>query len=314
MLPTIAATYKLIIPMTRHNVYLSFLLAAGLSLLAVFSSCINEDLSKCPHPFDLHIKAIDAEGQDITTSGEVRRAIVFLLDEKGKVYDAQELDAAAIKSRKSIRVNVPHDGPRHLEAVVWGNVDETLDHTATLTLKQKQDLYVRLRQQGGYWQTPPDLFRGTLGLPIEIGGIENSGMREVVITRQTAQVIITVLGLRPEEANEWKWVLRPTATGIDAEGKRVGDAGAHLPAFSFNPQGQYVTPLFNTLPREDGQPYVVELYHKDKLFQTFTTDRNGKSFQPQVGHLLNIIIGLDSQVFVLCEVTPWGQVYQYVEY
>lgn len=60
----------------------------------LLTGCIYDDLSECPRPFFLKVKAIDADNKDITSGGAVQSVVLFFFDEAGNCLQTKELNAA----------------------------------------------------------------------------------------------------------------------------------------------------------------------------------------------------------------------------
>ena len=70
----------------------------------LLTGCIYDDLSECPRPFFLKVKAIDADNKDITSGGAVQSVVLFFFDEAGNCLQPKELNAAQIVAQKPVFV------------------------------------------------------------------------------------------------------------------------------------------------------------------------------------------------------------------
>lgn len=300
--------------MNNTNKYRLFLLAA-LLITGLLSSCLKEDFTDCPRPFQVTVKALDVDRNDITESGAVQQVILFVFDENQQVIDAFELTADQVKSRKPVEIKPDYPGHKAYTVVAWGNLDEKVDFSQINTVKQMQDLYVKLKQQNGAAQAPGDLFYGSLNVPAEFGGIEAGTSQVVEITRKTASVIITARNFPPgEEASAYSFVLRESPDTYNQNGELGGDMVGYKLTATKDKNGQLVTPIFNVFPTAGGKPFVLDVYRNGELLYSFTKGSDGKEFTPEVGRLLNIIIDFRVDISVKVVITPWGEVYQEVEY
>lgn len=285
-----------------------------LTLILSSACCIKEDLSVCPRPFQLSVKAVDADDKDITASGAVREVVMFVFDEKGMVMEAFKLSAEQIKQKTPVLVEVPYPGSKTLTCTAWGNLDGSVDFPTIKSVKKKQDLYVKLKSTDGIANPPSELFSGSLEIPVEFGGLEQGKPQTVVIRHKVASVRIVARKLSPEVVPSVSFVLKESPDTYDPNGQLTGEMVSYKPPFSFDAAGQWVTPIFNTFPDTNGKTYVLELYWDGKLKKTFTHGTDGTPMVPQLGRLLNIIIDVEADVAVKVVVTPWGVVYQDVEY
>lgn len=300
--------------MNNTNKYRLLLLAA-LLITGLLSSCLKENFEDCPRPFQVTIKALDADLNDITGNGDVQQVILFVFNEQGQVVNAFELSADQIKNRKPVDIKMDFPGHKNLTFVAWGNLDGKVDFSQINTVKQMQDLYVKLKQQNGTAQTPGDLFHGSLNVPVEYGGTEYGTPQVVEITRKTAGVTITTVKLRPWNGNKegvYSYVVRESLDTYDKDGNLTGNPANYSPQADFQPNGDFFAPIFYTFPPEPGKSFVVDILYNGEVIFTAEADSEGNPFVPQVGRTLNIIIVLSTHIQVKTMVTPWNVVYQYV--
>lgn len=302
--------------MNNTNKY-SFLLVAMLLLTGLLSSCLNEDLSDCPRPFQVTIKALDADLNDITEDGAVQQVILFVFNENGQVVYAFELTTDQIKNRKPIEIKLDYPGYNNLTFVAWGNLDEKVDFSQINTVKQMQDLYVKLKKQNGIAQTSGDLFHGTINVPVEYGGIEYGTSHVVEISRKTAGVTITTVELKQWNGNKegaYSYVVRESLDTYDQDGNLTGNSVSYSPPADFQANGNFVAPIFYAFPPAPGKSFVVDILFNGEVIFKADKDSDGNPFVPQLGRTLNILIVLSAKLQVKSIVTPWNVVYQYVEY
>ena len=302
--------------MSNKNKF-SLLLVITLLITGLLSSCFKEDLTDCPRPFQITIKALDADQNDITESGEVENAILFVFDQNNELVKGFTINAAQIKGRQPINIELDYPGYESLYFVAWGNVDESLEYSKIETVRNLLDLYVKLKKQGGFALSPGDFFRGNLSVPVEYGGLENGKSHVVEISRMTSGVTITAIQLKEWNNNldgEYSFVLHETKDMYDPDGVLSGDLVDYLPSCSLNPDGDLRAPIFYTFPTEAGKGFKVDILFNGKVIYTTSHDSAGQLLIPEIGRTLNIIIDFSAELSVLCAVTPWNVVYQYVNY
>lgn len=307
--------------MNNTNKY-SFLLVAALLITGLLSSCLKEDLSDCPRPFQVTIKALDADLNDITEDGAVQQVILFVFNEHGQIVSAFERTADQVKNRTPIDIKLDYPGHKSLKFAAWGNLDEKVDFSQISTVKQLTDLYVKLKSQSTTLatatvaQSPGDLFFGNLEVPVEYGGIEPGRSHVIEITRKTAAVTITTINLKQwnnSKEGTYSYLVRESLDGYDKDGILTGNSVSYLPTATFNDKGNFVAPIFRTFPTEPGKSFVVDILYNGEVIFTADKDSDGNPFVPEVGRTLNIIIVLTSKLQIISAVTPWNVVYQYVE-
>lgn len=315
-----------------------FLLINVLLATGLLSSCLKENFDDCPRPFQLFIKAIDADRNDITSSGEVERVILFIFDELGEIVDAFELNNGQIINREPVNIMLDYPGHKSLSLIAWGNVDESVYFPQSATVKELSDLYVRLKSisvsKSGtpLVYSPGDLFFGSLIVPIEYGGLEPSDDQTITITRKTSQITISAFSLiefEKEAQGVYTFELHESKNSYDEKGKLIGDMVAYQPITKIidnngpvetNPQndprlnGHLIAPIFRTFPTTEGQAYKLYILYNGEIIYVTDKDSEGNPFICEPGRLLNIIIHFNAEVTTKSIVTPWDQVFQYVEF
>src|SRR5690554_154561 len=295
----------------------SLLLVITLLITGLLSSCFKDDLTDCPRPFQVTIKALDADQNDITESGEVKNAILFVFDQNNELVKGFTINEAQIKGRQPINIEIDYPGYESLYFVAWGNADENIEYSNIENVRNLLDLYVKLKSQDGLAISPGDFFRGILTVPVEYGGTENGQSHIVEINRMTSGVTITARHLKEWNSNlegEYSFVLHESKDMYDQDGHLIGNAVSYAPSCGFATNGDLSTSIFYTFPPESGKGVHVDILYNGKIIYTIDHDSEGHLFVPIVGRTLNIIIDFRAEISVLFEVTPWNVVYQYVNY
>ena len=295
-------------------------------------SCIKDSYGDCPRPFRLFIKAIDADMNDITSSGEVQQVILFVFNEKQEIVKAIELDSNHIKSIKPVDVKLDYPGHQALQFVAWGNIGPNVEFPTINSVKKINDLYVSLKNaeaktmtSGKISHSPDDLFYGNLSVPVEYRGVEPSGDQTIVLSRKTAQVSTAAFGLKLWNRNlegEYAFELGVSLDTYNEAGILTDNITGYSPTANMDNLGNLSTPIFHTFPTSDGKTYTLYIRFNGEVIFADTKDSNGHLFVPEVGRLLNIIIHFEapredqkvpSNVSIKTVVTPWNQVFQHVE-
>lgn len=301
----------------------SLSLVITLLITGLLSSCFKEDLTDCPRPFQVTIKAVCADGNDITESGDVEQVILFVFDEEEKIFEAFTLSASDVIQHKAISITMDYPGHPSLKFVAWGNLDERVDYSQISSVKELKDLYVRLRSAGsrqGVYQmveTPGDLFYGTIDMLEEFGGIEPGRSQVVEIHRITEGVTITAIGLKQWNGNKdgtYGYRLRESFNSCDCFGHMGGEKVYCEPTANFNEKDHFIAPLFYMFPPADNITYVLDILFNGEVIFTADRDSDGKPFNTDLGRTLNIIIDFSAELNIMCVITPWNVVYQYVVY
>lgn len=290
----------------------SLLLIITLLISGLLSGCIEEDLSDCPRPFQITIKALDVDMNDITESGEVKNAILFVFDETQKLVKAFELTSDQVKSRKPIDIIIDYPGSAELTFVAWGNVDNNIEYSQISSVQKLKDLYVKLTSKDGFAQPSCDFFRGNLIVPVEYGGTEKSNAQVVEIYRMTTGVTITAINLKEWNylrEGTYKFVLRASMDTYGHDGVLTGNMVSYSPGASFYQNGDFHAPIFYTFPAKN---FMVDIYFNGELLCTVGKDADVNLFIPVIGRTLNIIIDFRAEISLNSIITPWNVVYQNV--
>lgn len=298
-----------------------FFLFGALLMAVLWSSCIKEDFGECPRPFQVTIKALDTDNNDITESDAISNVMLFVFNENNQIFKTYTVTGDEIKQRKPIDIHLDYPGHKSLKFVAWANVDDKVDFSPITEVKQLTDLYVKLKSQkatlstGVIAQSPGDLFFGALDVPVEFGGIEMGKSHVVEIHRKTASVTITARHFpNTEDPTAYSFVLRESPDTYDYNGQLTGNMVNYKPETTVSAEGHLHTPIFITFPTLGGQSYVLDVYKNGELKYTFTQGSDGTPFVPVIGKLLNIIIDFTVDISINVVVTPWGVVFQDVEY
>ena len=286
-------------------------------ITGTLTSCFKDDLSDCPRPFQITIKALDVDLNDITETGEVKNAILFVFNQYDELVKGFTINAAQIKGRQPIDIELDYPGYESLYFVAWGNVDESLEYSKIETVRNLLDLYVKLKKQGGFALSPGDFFRGNLSVPVEYGGTESGQSHVVEINRMTSGVTISAIHLKEWNKNqegEYSFVVHESLDKYDQEGHLIGNSVSYSPKSAFAGNGDLSSPLFYTFPPETGKGFKIEIYFNGNLIYTIDQDSKGVKFVPVVGKTMNVIIDFRAELSVMVAITPWNVVYQYVNY
>lgn len=302
-----------------------------LFVLGLFnSSCSKDKHDDSPRPFKLFLKAVDADQNDITQSGEVQQVMLFVFNEKQEAVNVVNLDANQIKNREPIQITPELPNLKSLSFVAWGNVDEKVEIPSAASVKNLTDLYIKLKagvdgnnhlnnggeSLGKTARSPGDLFYGKLDAPVEYGSLEPTGDQTVIISRKTSQIHIVANNLKAwnnHKDGTYTFELRESHEIYNPDCKLTGEMVGYLPVATLNEKGNLATPIFNTFPTTEGKSYTLFIRYNGDVIYTTDSSSDGSKFIPEPGRLLNIIIDFSASIDVKVVVTPWDQVFQSVE-
>ena len=297
------------------------------SMIALLSGCIAENIEDCPQPFELTVRAVDISNKDITSVGDVQNVVLFTFDESGKRLDKIILNAEEVKARKTIHIE--HYGPKSLTFVAWGNVAPA-DMARLESVQRIEDVQMPLQRADGFGQYPTDLFSGRLDRQQQYGVLELGEPATIDIYRRTCQVNVTVLGYEQwlDRQGYKRQAFDPTdfAAAQILFGKSL-DNYSIVDTYNGNPTtyrltgsldsstGDYHIAPFRVYPPIDGKPFQLDFYVGNNCLESFTRDSRDTLMLPEIGKMLNILIDMRSgNISVQIVVTPWNIVHQFVIY
>ncbi|MDO4695661.1 FimB/Mfa2 family fimbrial subunit [Porphyromonas sp.] len=295
------------------KVLLSGVILGMLSL----TSCIKEDNSDCPRPFSIYLKALDADDKDITANGDVKNAVVFIINDQGDVIKTLKMTEEQIKSRVPIEVEFQYGQKGSVRVSAWGNINEQIGFPNPASIKHVDEIKATLKSAGeGLSMQPSDLFQGEIVAPIVTGGLEPSGNHVVEIRRKTAQVSMTAVGLKQWNSNKegkYSFILRKVQSLYDNKGAFGGtETGISVDGTTDADGVMTKTGLFRAFPPKNSEAYVVDILFNGTVIHSASVGKDGKPFVPTLGKVLNIVIDFYSSISVSVVITDWDEVYQHI--
>ena len=292
-------------------------------VLAAFllSGCIQDDRGDCTRICNLIIKIVDENGNDITTTGVVNQATLYLFDSNDKFLEQIEVPASTIRSREAIKLEYPEHP--YLTAVVWCNIDDpniVVDPmNPAYSITSDMDLYLagsRATAMSGY---PSELFHGKQVIPIPLSS-GSSSTSEIIVSRKVSSIQVNVKGLHksfPTNSpnTDYRFEVSGTSDSFELiEGRLCSDAGEaiYTPQITFD--GTFhSTELFNTFPTNSGEGVMIKIYRNNVLIYTATVDKDGNKFVAVEGRTLIVTIDFSAAgVKIEGKVMPWGELNQIV--
>ena len=314
----------------RYNILLT-------TALLLFVSCLKDDYSSCPRPFQVTIRALDADTRDITALGYVEQVILFLFDHNETFLDAFELCIDHVTGRRPIDIKFPYYAvPEFVIFDAWANICERVNFTHPGDVGVRTDKSLKLnrvqitqalRSTRDVVIPPGDLFFGSLGrVEIERGGNEFGRPHVVDIDRRTAGMHIRAINLQAFNNNRegsYRFEVHGALDALCHAGKYTGDWVIKIPDTHFEENGHFVTSdVFRKFASEDilerEEDIVIDIFFNDELIYSVDRDADGNPFVPVMGRTLNVVISLPTETTaslnVQTMVTPWNVVWQYVEW
>lgn len=241
------------------------------ALAMVATGCIREDLEPCNSSHKLTLKVVNAEGDEITESGAVTQATLYVFDEDFNYLESRRIDGAAIKERKEIALD--YGGSNELTLVAWGNMSEKRE---VVTQAQRiEELKVILKSNNGLAVQADNLYFGRLTVATQ-KGLPNAD-RQIVIAPQTGSVKIStqglqyainrLFGLKAAAPHACRYTLDRTLDQYTHQGELAGSS------VYYNPDAQWVGTEWNT--------NQYNTYLGTNL--TISLDVDGKSLVDNVG-------------------------------
>lgn len=301
----------------------SFLLVAAMLLIGLLTGCLKDDLSHCPRPFQVTIKAFDADRIDITESGDVQQVLLFVFDENEQIFETYTLSGQEVIQRKAVDIQLRYPISKLFKFIAWANLDENVDYSDITTIKDLSNLYVKLRSRSNrsgtsmIAESPGDLFYGSLDVATPIGYKEEGQLHVIEIFRATVGETITAIDVKQwneGKEGEYSFIVRETYDMYDSEGNMIGDKVTYEPKCTLLENGTLSCPIFYVFPLEPGKGYVIDILFNGEVIFTADSNSDGTPFYCEKGCTINIIIDFRANLHILTEITPWNVVFQYVDF
>lgn len=248
---------------------LAGVLSALMLLVASTTGCIRESLDACPplNTYTLTLKVVNAEGDDITESGDVDEVRLFIFDKNKGFVDKRDMTLSDITSRQPITLDYPGD-PENLYVVAWsGLTDGQVEVADVNNGSLAEDLNVSLRSSDGIAEAPNELYHGMTFVERAENALTKD--QEVVITPQIGRITIEAYGLeyvnllKSGNEDDFAYTVDKTRSAFNYQGDMTGDSVSYIPpaAFVNDPDNGRVFKVerYNIAPRAD-EGMSVSLY------------------------------------------------------
>ena len=296
---------------TKRTIFLA------LALVALFAtSCIKDDLDECP---GLTLKVVNQNNEDVTPSGAVTSATLYVFDENLKLLETRSLEETFIKNRQNIQLSYPADTKLHL--VAWGNL--TREKQVVPNAKSAEELNIMLNTNNGEAQSPDDLFYGLKEFVVGAGASQ-----EIVIAPKVGQVTMQTVGLQyaieknpsfrsasaSGSASAYEFQLNRTLSGYNYKGEQIGEGVYYKPEGDWDETAaEWVTPEPSNVC--EGQNLSCSFMDESGVLQTVDEyeHSDGTVGPVDIKVYENILIQFrwnDQGAFIGAKVTvtPWGVV------
>lgn len=279
-------------------------------LLSLFcTSCIKEDLSDCRN-YDLTMKVVDAEGEDISSSGAIHDLKAYLF---GNDKFIKELPIDSGKITFTYSKSVP------VTVVAWGNLqNDTLDLPQLTSGMGITEALVQLKKSNTQTLSAPDLFYQSYSSVSTKSDVDEEVV-ELSLKRRTAQMHISFGGIITAfggTEDEYSYIIKGAGYGLNFKGEALlSDEHPYKPTTSWNTLNRLETPIFSIIPDDNNDDYVqVNLYKGEKLVYSIQSDTYGNKLKAVPGKMLNVIVDF-ATIYInvsIVSIIPWGQVQQQV--
>lgn len=303
--------------MKRNAIIKHFLLPVLCLLGVLTTSCIHEDLDEC---YTLRLKAENIDGDDITGSGYVSAASLYIFDENLNYLETRILDKDFIVSHDEIVLD-NYPAYRKLNIVAWGNVNVLGENQDVSEAQRIEDLKVMLKSRNSMAVHPDSLYYGIEQVQTKAGGITEN--KEIVVRPKIGSVTIETInlefGLRKQgisSVNDCQFYLDRTLNGFDYKGEQIGDSVYYNPASvpsNFN-MGEWMTPDLQTACPGEGME--VSLSVNGVSLGSADRDNKGDPIGTFAGKNTHIILEFaeDGTLSARVQVRPWGEVNDHIEF
>lgn len=260
-------------------------------LTAAVQSCIREDMDDCLQ-YALKVKAVDVEGNDITTSGTLTSVDIYLFDENGFVR--------MVPQGSSTDFLLGADKDKPLTLVAWGNLkSDSLKMPQLAVGTSMKDARIELIQkEDGYHLPATDIFYSRQ----EVTGASTRGVLEetlvLTLERRVAGMTIRTKNLEKKfgTGTPCHFVVYGVGNALNFMGEPVGGTVGYRPTIQHSNEKDVQAPAFRILPTPQENALSLSLCRGDKVLFTVTRDSEGKPLVANPGEYLNVEIDFDAPI------------------
>lgn len=259
-------------------------------------------------PFSVVLKALDSEGIDVTTQGEVENVALFVFDAQNDFVKQMQVGKSALLQRKSIEIACP--GTDRITVIAWGGVSsESVEVSALSPANIISELQVALKQNNGVAQVPGDLFYGQVTVN---RSVTKASQQELKLERKVSSLALTTKGLVKyfgTTDGNYEYRVRSSKSAFNYKGELIGEQTEYVFPASFDKNGKLIA---DTQPVFPSSKMVIELYKDGNLLYSAEKDQNGEILAASAGKQMNYVFNYNESVSVQLVVTAWNTLVKYV--
>lgn len=273
-------------------------------VLGVVTSCVKENLDAC---YQVVIKVVNLNGDEITRSGDVSHVTLFVFDHDSTFLESIAVDREIIVNKRPVVLDYPVDRPLHLVAFGGTVPLETKQEVPELTASDKMnDLKVRMKESNRIAFPPDDLFSGVEDITIDKSDFQTY---EVVIRKKVTKVIVRTEGFDhiPTKAVEgYSFRVLDVPGGLDYQGDGLDETAVYNPDYRLIAEKNVL--LSDTSNVVPNKRIYAEFTRPDGTTDRVEADDENEPFIPKLGENLTIVFvyGPNGTLSCRTEVTPWG--------
>lgn len=277
---------------------------------ALCASCVKENTEKCVL-YEVRMRVVDNQGNDLTESGVLEKAEVYLFNEEGFV---RMVPAGTVPE-----LLIGEDRDERLTLVAWGNLKEdTLVTTDIRRGTPPEEARLQLRQQEGGTHIPvTDLFYCRKEVQQAVTRSVGTAEVTLVMERVAAEVSIRTRYMAqryPYTGEPYRIIVRCAATEMDFTGKAAGDGAGYEPASTTDEAGDVSAPPFRIFPTEEGERIEIDICRGSGKLCTIAEGNDFKPLYAPAGMHTEIVIDFrEAQPKTTLTVHPWGEMGQETE-
>lgn len=268
-----------------------------------FTSCTKEDDKNCGRYFG-RIKVVDADLNDITTTGAVRSIALYLFDGNGFVREIEANGLEPIFLGNNIR--------EPFTFVAWGNKKaDSLQIPQLSPGASLKEPWMRARTKTNGTLLPlSDLFYGRQMFQ----GSNPQKQKDICIVLKRCVAGISVrtvhlAGQFGQSAESHSIKLRGAASAINFLGDYESSTVAYEPYLKIDAQNDLYAPPFRIFPTNEEQAIEIDIFRGNNKLITLKKDNTGNLLRPITGKHTEIIIVFNTnlEVAVTANVLNWEE-------
>ena len=287
--------------MKRGNFFANCVFAVSVILTVLsFSACTDDSndvvattsevIEQAEVPFSVVLKAMNSDGNDITTKGEVNGATLFVFDQNNDFFEQINVNKSTILSRRAIDINCPNSND--ITVIAWSGINSGNEEISNMSKANIiSDLQVSLKENNGIANIPSDLFYGQVTLH-KNSSTKSTVSNELQIIRKTSIFQLSTKGLIKylgSNAGNFEYRIKNTKSSLDYNGNPT-ETQAIFPA----------------------QNITVELYKDGNLIFSSEKDKNGELFAATPGKRTEITFKYSGEVSANITIADWATVIQHI--